>query len=166
MRFTKFFYVICEKIGKAHWPKKDNPKSAIFIIYEKDIKQGEDISIMISSYFITSNNPNPEYYEPSICPVCGRRHQYRYLNGYWCPYCGDELVSVKLAKAFIPYVGENGNWFIAGTDTGISATCVLPDDISYNILNDKPSLNGETIQGDMEIHSIPLEKIDEMFGKE
>jgi hypothetical protein len=38
--------------------------------------------------------------------------------------------------------------------------------MSYNDLQDKPTLNGDTIQGDMEIQSIPLQDIDRLFGKE
>ena len=61
-----------------------------------------------------------------------------------------------------PYIGANGNWFIGAVDTGVQAGGVT----SYNDLTDKPTLNGDTIEGDMEIHSISLSKIDALFGKE
>ena len=61
-----------------------------------------------------------------------------------------------------PYIGANGNWFIGAVDTGIKAGGVT----SYNDLTDKPTLNGDTIEGDMEIRSISLSKIDALFGKE
>ena len=40
-----------------------------------------------------------------------------------------------------PYIGTNGNWFVGAIDTGVAATPSL----SYNDLEDKPTLNGETI---------------------
>ena len=46
-----------------------------------------------------------------------------------------------------PHIGNNGNWFIGAVDTGVTAT----PSMSYNDLLDKPTLNGETIEGDMEI---------------
>lgn len=61
-----------------------------------------------------------------------------------------------------PYIGTNGNWFLGAVDTGVAATPSL----SYNDLTDKPTLNGDTIQGDMEIKSISLADIDLLFGKE
>lgn len=61
-----------------------------------------------------------------------------------------------------PYIGTNGNWFVGAVDTGVRAAAIT----SYNDLNDKPTLNGETIQGDMNIESIPLDSIDELFRKE
>ena len=61
-----------------------------------------------------------------------------------------------------PYIGNNGNWFVGAVDTGVRAAAIT----SYNDLEDKPTLNGETIQGDMEIESISLDKINQLFGKE
>ena len=61
-----------------------------------------------------------------------------------------------------PSIGANGNWFIGAVDTGVKAGGVT----SYNELIDKPTLNGDTIQGDMEIQSIPLSVIDNLFVKE
>ena len=40
-----------------------------------------------------------------------------------------------------PYIGNNGNWFIGAVDTGVKEGGVT----SYNDLEDKPTLNGETI---------------------
>lgn len=61
-----------------------------------------------------------------------------------------------------PYIGANGNWFVGAVDTGVRAAAIT----SYNDLDDKPTLNGKTIQGDMNIESIPLDSIDELFRKE
>lgn len=61
-----------------------------------------------------------------------------------------------------PYIGANGNWFVGAIDTKVKASASM----SYNDLEDKPTLNGETIQGDMEISAIPLSKIDNLFRKE
>lgn len=61
-----------------------------------------------------------------------------------------------------PYIGANGNWYIGAVDTEVRASGVT----SYNDLENKPTLNGEVIQGDMVINSIPLNTIDELFRKE
>lgn len=61
-----------------------------------------------------------------------------------------------------PHIGNNGNWFVGAVDTGVAAS----PSMSYNDLSDKPTLNGETIVGDMEIQSISLNTIDEMLRKE
>lgn len=61
-----------------------------------------------------------------------------------------------------PHIGENGNWFVGAVDTGVCAT----PSMSYNDLTDKPTLNGDTIEGDMEIQSISFSTIDELFNKE
>ncbi len=58
-----------------------------------------------------------------------------------------------------PYIGANGNWFIGAVDTGVKAGGVT----SYNDLTDKPTLNGDIIEGDMEIQSIPLDVIENLF---
>lgn len=58
-----------------------------------------------------------------------------------------------------PYIGANGNWYIGAVDTGVKAGAIT----SYNDLTDKPTLNGETIEGDMEIESIPLSVIENLF---
>ena len=61
-----------------------------------------------------------------------------------------------------PYIGDNGNWFVGAVDTGVRAKAVT----SYNDLEDKPTLNGDTIEGDMELQSIPVDFIDQLFRKE
>jgi len=61
-----------------------------------------------------------------------------------------------------PYIGANGNWFIGAVDTEIKAGAIT----SYNDLTDKPTLNGVTIEGDIEIESIPLSVIQTLFEKE
>ena len=58
-----------------------------------------------------------------------------------------------------PYIGANGNWFLGAVDTGVKAGAVT----SYNDLTDKPTLDGQVIEGDMEIQSIPLSVIDNLF---
>lgn len=58
-----------------------------------------------------------------------------------------------------PHIGVNGNWYIGAVDTGVKAGAIT----SYNDLTDKPTLNGNVIQGDMEIQSIPLEVIENLF---
>ena len=58
-----------------------------------------------------------------------------------------------------PHIGTNGNWFLGAVDTGVKAGAVT----SYNDLTDKPTLNGNVIQGDMEIQSIPLDVIENLF---
>lgn len=61
-----------------------------------------------------------------------------------------------------PFIGANGNWFIGAVDTGVRAGAVT----SYNDLTDKPTLNGDVIEGDMEIQSIPLDVIENLFERE
>lgn len=61
-----------------------------------------------------------------------------------------------------PHIGANGNWYIGAVDTGVKAGAVT----SYNDLTDKPTLNGDIIEGDMEIQSIPLSVIENLFEKE
>ena len=43
----------------------------------------------------------------------------------------------------MPYMGENGHWWIGDVDTGISSSN------DYNNLKNKPTINGITIEGDM-----------------
>ena len=60
-----------------------------------------------------------------------------------------------------------GEWvLLGGSDSGGSSgggSGSGDGTISYNSLTDKPSLNGTTIQGNMEIKSIPNEQIDLLF---
>lgn len=72
------------------------------------------------------------------------------------------ITSLSGVPGETPHIGANGNWFVGAVDTGVAATPSL----SYNDLTDKPTLNGDTIEGDMEIKSISLEDIDLLFGKE
>lgn len=79
-------------------------------------------------------------------------------------YSGSEqqwISSLTGVPGETPYIGANGNWFIGAIDTGVKAGAVT----SYNDLTDKPTLNGDTIEGDMEISSIPLSVIDNLFEK-
>lgn len=61
-----------------------------------------------------------------------------------------------------------GKWVIIGGDGGSSSGGGSGSDstISYNNLTDKPSLNGDIIQGNMEIKSIPDEAIDSLFPEQ
>jgi len=80
-------------------------------------------------------------------------------------YSGSEkdwISSLTGKSGETPYIGSNGNWFIGAVDTGVSAT----PSMNYNDLTNKPTLNGETIEGDVEINSIPLSDIDLLFRKE
>ena len=61
-----------------------------------------------------------------------------------------------------PYIGANGNWFIGTVDTGVRASGIT----SYNDLEDKPTLNGQIIQGDIEIETISLEELQNMLKGE
>ena len=79
-------------------------------------------------------------------------------------YSGSEqqwISSLTGTPGETPYIGVNGNWFIGAIDTGVKAGAIT----SYNDLTDKPTLNGDTIEGDMEISSIPLSVIDNLFEK-
>lgn len=80
-------------------------------------------------------------------------------------YSGSEaewIASLAGTPGETPYIGANGNWFIGAVDTEVKAGGIT----SYNDLTDKPTLNGDTIEGDIEIHSIPLSMIDNLFVKE
>ena len=77
-------------------------------------------------------------------------------------YSGSEqewITSLTGAKGDTPYIGNNGNWFVGAVDTGVCAT----PSMSYNDLTDRPTLNGDIIEGDVEIQSIPLSTIDNLF---
>ena len=79
-------------------------------------------------------------------------------------YSGSEqqwISSLTGVPGETPYIGANGNWFIGAIDTEVKAGAIT----SYNDLTDKPTLNGDTIEGDMEISSIPLSVIDNLFEK-
>ena len=78
------------------------------------------------------------------------------LNGF----SGTEQEWLESLKGDSANIGENGNWFIGDTDTGVSAMGVT----SYNDLTDKPTLNGESIQGEVAIPTISTENIDNLFN--
>ena len=61
-----------------------------------------------------------------------------------------------------PYIGTNVNWFVGAVDTGIRPSGIT----SYNDLEDKPTLNGQIIQGDIEIETISLEELQNMLKGE
>lgn len=69
------------------------------------------------------------------------------------------LNSLKGDAGKTPYIGANGNWFIGETDTQVSAT----PKISYVELENKPTLNGEVIEGDMDIETMTVADIDNLF---
>lgn len=61
-----------------------------------------------------------------------------------------------------PHIGSNGNWYVGAVDTGVRATA----SISYNDLEDKPTLNGKPIEGDIEIEKISAKELQEMLKGE
>lgn len=80
-------------------------------------------------------------------------------------YSGSEsdwISSLTGKSGETPYIGSNGNWFIGAVDTGVSAT---PSNDYHDLIN-KPTLNGQVIDGDLEIHSIPINDIEALFRKE
>ena len=80
-------------------------------------------------------------------------------------YSGSEqdwIASLTGKSGETPYIGSNGNWFIGAVDTGVPATPTM----DYNDLANKPSLNGKTLEGEVELDSIPLDTIDLLFRKE
>ena len=80
-------------------------------------------------------------------------------------YAGSEqewITSLVGKPGDTPYIGNNGNWFVGAVDTGVRAAAIT----SYNDLEDKPTLDGEVIEGDITINSISLTKINQLFGKE
>lgn len=60
-----------------------------------------------------------------------------------------------------PYIGVNGHWYINGIDTGISAFST-----DYNDLKNKPSLEGEVLQGNTELDVLSVEDIDQIINTE
>lgn len=79
-------------------------------------------------------------------------------------YSGSEqqwIASLVGKPGDTPYI-KDGYWFVGAVNTNVQAT----PSMSYNDLEDKPTLNGETIEGDMEVASIPLNNIDVLFRKE
>lgn len=54
------------------------------------------------------------------------------------------LDSLIGAPGHTPYIGTNLHWFINGVDTGVSAQVS-----DYNLLTNKPTLNGQQLEGDI-----------------
>lgn len=57
-----------------------------------------------------------------------------------------------------PYIGENLHWYIDGVDTGVAAQVG-----DYNLLINKPTINGQELSGDIDIGTVTLDSIDELF---
>lgn len=74
-------------------------------------------------------------------------------------FSGTEEEWLESLKGESPYIGVNGNWFIGDVDTGISASSTN----DYNDLINKPTLNGDDIQGEVTIPTIATEDIDALF---
>lgn len=56
---------------------------------------------MLSKYFIINDNDCCcREKEPIACPICGRFHNFNYLEGYWCPYCGVDRSGQMLTKIY------------------------------------------------------------------
>lgn len=63
-----------------------------------------------------------------------------------------------------PEIGDNGNWFIKGKDTGVSAQ----PKINYDSLSNVPTVNGTKLSGDLTssdigFESMSDEEIDDLF---
>ena len=54
------------------------------------------------------------------------------------------LKSLIGAPGHTPYIGENLHWFINGVDTGVAAQVG-----DYNLLTNKPTFNGQTLEGNV-----------------
>ena len=52
------------------------------------------------------------------------------------------LDSLIGAPGQTPYIGENLHWFINGVDTGVAAQVG-----DYNLLDNKPTINGQKLEG-------------------
>ena len=70
------------------------------------------------------------------------------------------LESLRGQAGETPHIGANGNWFIGSADTNISSRPIL----DYTLLENKPTLNGIEINGNIEITSIPTEEIRNFFN--
>lgn len=68
-------------------------------------------------------------------------------------------------NSLYPSIGENGNWFINGEDTGIAASGEGSWTKDYNDLINKPKLNGQILQGDVDLISLSPEQIDNYFNE-
>ena len=69
------------------------------------------------------------------------------------------LNSLKGEAGQTPSIGVNGNWFLGNTDTGISAGTK-----DYNQLDNRPIINGQTIEGDMSgVLSLSLDDLNQIL---
>ena len=78
----------------------------------------------------------------------------------------DWLNSLIGPEGATPEIGDNGNWFVKGKDTGVSASPKL----SYSSLSDIPTINGTKVNGDLTSSDLGINvmsdnEIDEMFTK-
>ena len=80
-------------------------------------------------------------------------------------YSGSEtewLTSLQGAAGQTPSIGANGHWFIGDTDTGIFAGTK-----NYNELDNRPSINGQVIEGEISgIFSLSLEDLNTILQEE
>lgn len=58
-----------------------------------------------------------------------------------------------------PSIGNNGNWFIGLIDTGVKAGAIT----NYNDLNEKPTINGQIVEGNLNIETLSLEQLQEIL---
>lgn len=56
------------------------------------------------------------------------------------------LDSLIGAPGHTPYIGANLHWFVNGVDTGVAAQVG-----DYNLLENKPTLNGQSIEGNISV---------------
>ena len=75
----------------------------------------------------------------------------------------DSLVGVS---GITPHIGENKNWWIGDVDTEVSA---VGEDTDYELISNKPSLNGVELVGNMNLKDIGIsamttEQIDNLFN--
>ena len=72
------------------------------------------------------------------------------------------LESLRGSAGETPTIGANGNWYIGTVDTGISTR----PNMNYNDLENRPSINGVTLEGDMIIDSISTETLNNILRGE
>ena len=118
-------------------------------------------------------NSTYNYYFPHYCPapqsvIIRPRPLTAVLSAYDIAVKhGFKGTEQDWLNSLVPTIGSNGNWFINGKDTGISA--VGSGDGSwtkdYNVLLNKPTINGLVLQGDIEIPTISNEEIDQLFDE-
>lgn len=74
---------------------------------------------------------------------------------------GFEGTEKQWLESLKPKIGDNGHWFIGDTDTGVIADASSLFD--YNALANKPSINGQLLQGDVDLESISDDYINALF---